>query len=150
MEDRREFRKMGMAEIGIIKSVFRDVFTGEPWKDDWSDDRQLHQYLTDLAGQSNSLTFGLFDAGSLIAVSMGHIKHWYTGTEYYIEEFFVRTEKQKSGIGTCFIKRVEEEIKKMGLTRIFLQTENDMPAYDFYRKNGYHELNSHVSFVKKI
>lgn len=48
------------------------MFTIEPWNDDWSDNNQLHFYLTDLIGQSNSLTYGLFEEGNLIAVSLGH------------------------------------------------------------------------------
>ena len=47
---------------------------------------QLHLYIQDLVGQSNSLTFGLFEGTELIGISMGHIKHWYTGTEYFIDE----------------------------------------------------------------
>lgn len=150
METKYEFKRIGMAEIEVIKSVFTDVFTIEPWNDDWSDNNQLHFYLTDLIGQSNSLTYGLFEEGNLIAVSLGHIRHWYSGTEYYIDELFVQTEKQKSGIGTYFIKEIEKGIKEIGLVHIFLQTENNVPAYVFYQKNGYIELKNHVAFVKNL
>ena len=33
---------------------------------------------------------------------------------------------------------------------IFLQTDNDKPAYRFYKKNGFEELHSHVSFYKRV
>lgn len=150
MESKYEFKKIGMAELEVIKRIFTDVFTVEPWNDDWSDHNQLYLYLSDLIGQNNSLTYGLYEAGNLIAVSMGHIIHWYTGTEYYIDELFVQTEKQKNGIGTYFLKEIEKEIKDIGIAHIFLQTENNVPAYDFYQKNGFCELKEHVSFVKKI
>ena len=111
---------------------------------------QLNLYLYDLVGQSNSLTYGFFEDGKLIGVSMGHIRHWCSGTEYYIDEFFIQTDKQGIGIGTHFLKEIEKGIKEIGLVKIFLQTENNVPAYGFYQKNGFYELKKHVSLAKKI
>ena len=81
---------------------------------------------------------------------MGHIKHWYSGTEYYIDEFCIHTEKQGNGVGTIFLKEIEKAIKEIGLVQIFLQTQKSVPAYGFYQKNGFCELKEHVSFVKQI
>lgn len=96
------FKRIGMNEIEIIKELFTSVFTVEPWNDDWSNQEQLDLYLSDLVGQSNSLTFGLFEDEQLIGVAMGHIRHWYSGTEYYIDELCIRTDRQGNGIGTFF------------------------------------------------
>ena len=144
------FKRIGINEIEIIKELFAGVFTIEPWNDDWSNEEQLNLYLSDLIGQGNSLTFGLFEDGKLIGVSMGHIRHWYSGTEYYIDEFCIQTDKQGNGIGTLFLKEIEKGIKKIGLVQIFLQTESNVPAYGFYQKNGFCELKKHVSFTKRI
>lgn len=38
----------------------------------------------------------------------------------------------------------------MELVQISTQTDNNVPAYDFYQKYGYYELKDHVSFVKKV
>lgn len=80
---------------------------------------------------------------------MGHIRHWYTGTEYYVDEFCIKREKQGIGLGTEFVKQVEEYIKTKGMTQIFLQTESYVPAYHFYQKNGFVEMKTHVSFYKE-
>lgn len=81
---------------------------------------------------------------------MGHIKHWYSGTEYCIDELCIRKENQGNGIGTLLLNKIEECIREMGLVHLFLQTEKTVPAYRFYQKNGYTELDEHVSFVKRI
>ncbi|MBR1738720.1 MAG: GNAT family N-acetyltransferase [Ruminococcus sp.] len=145
-----EFRRIGTSETEIIKELFAGVFTSEPWNDDWSDREQLDLYLSDLIDQSSSLTYGLFESGKLIGVSMGHIKRWYTGTEYYIEELCIKTDMQGSGIGTYFLKEIEKAAKELGLVQIFLQTESDVPAYRFYQKNGFCELKEHVSLIKRL
>ncbi len=151
MEERiYDLKKIGINEIEIIKELFAGVFTIEPWNDDWSNKEQLHLYLLDLIGQSNSLTYGLYENGKLIGVSMGHIKHWYSGTEYYIDELCIQTDKQGNGVGTYFLKEIEKAIKEIGLVQIFLQTESTVPAYGFYQKNGFSVLKEHVSFTKQI
>lgn len=144
------FRRIGMDEFEQVKELFYSVFTAEPWNDDWSDEEQLKLYLRDLMAQQNSLTFGLFEDGCLTGVSMGLIKHWYTGTEYCIDELCIRRDRQGKGLGSRFLHEIEEGIRTLGLTQIFLQTDTFAPAYLFYQKNGYQELQGHVSFSKLI
>ena len=143
-------KQLGEREAAIIRELFVSVFTKEPWYDDWSDENQLQLYIHDLIGQSNSLTFGLFEENQLIGVSMGHIKHWYTGTEYCIDELCISTSRQGKGMGTLFVSEIEKACKELGLTHIFLQTENNVPAFGFYKKLGFYELKDNVSFAKEL
>lgn len=143
-------KRLNITQIEAVKELFLSVFTVEPWNDDWSDTQQLNLYLNDLAGQNNSLTYGIYENQELVGVSMGHIRHWYSGTEYYIDEFFIKKDMQGKGIGTYFINQIQKAIKEIGFVQIFLQTENNVPAYDFYLKNGFRELKEHVSFVKRV
>ena len=139
-----------MITHGTLKELFTGVFTGEPWNDDWSDSKQLDCYIDDLCGQSYSLTYGLFEGGELIGLSMGYIKHWYTGTEYIINELCIKTERQGAGAGTFFINAIEEAIKELGLKQIFLLTDSNVPAYEFYKKNGFVECETNVALAKQI
>lgn len=146
---------MKLVELSIndkeeIKSLYRTVFTKEPWNDDWSDEKQLDLYITDLIGNRNSLTLGLVDENQYVGMTLGHIKHWYSGTEYYIEELFVSTELQGRGVGSCFIQLIEQYLAKRDIHHIFLQTEENMPAYSFYKKRGFNELHGHVSFSREF
>ena len=143
-------KQLSIDDKEAIKDLFISVFTGEPWNDDWSDSKQLDQYLEDLCGQGYSLVFGLYDDGELIGLSMGYIKHWYTGTEYIINELCIKTDRQGSGAGSFFLTQIEKVIKEMGLKQIFLLTDRDVPAYHFYKKNGYAEVSSLVPFAKSI
>ena len=145
-----EFRQLTPERFEDIKAFFRDVFTKEPWNDDWSDDHQLTMYITELICSANSLTYAMYDGEEMVSLAMGHIKHWYSGTEYYIEELCVRTDLQGRGIGTAFIEHIENALREMGINHIFLQTDRDMPAYDFYLRRGFTELVNHVSFVRNV
>ena len=46
--------------------------------------------------------------------------------------------------------KIEKAIKEKGLVHIFLQTDSEVPAYNFYKKNGFVELKTHVSFSKDV
>ena len=145
-----ETRRLEKSEWEKAKVFFADVFTKAPWFDDWSDEDQLDAYINDLTQNPNSLAFAMFDGEEMVALSMGLIKHWFRGTEYCIEELCVTTARQGQGIGTRFVSDIERLISGMGLKAIFLQTDRDMPAFEFYKKRGFCLLEDHVSFAKDI
>ena len=141
-------KRLSIKDKEIITDVFTSVFTKEPWNDDWSDTNQLDMYINDLVGQNYSLTYGLFEDDELIGISLGYVKHWYRGTEYIINEFCVKTDRQGAGAGSFFIAEIEKAIKEMGLKQIFLLTDSNVPAYNFYKKNGFVECTTNVAFAK--
>ena len=144
-----ELRVLTSGDRESAVRLFRNVFTNEPWNDDWSDPEQLNAYIDDLTGQGNSLTLGFYDGERLTALSMGCIKHWFTGTEYCIDEFCVDRDLQGKGIGSAFLNAIEMYLSENGISGIFLQTDRTVPAYAFYLKKGFHELDGHVSLKKK-
>ena len=40
--------------------------------------------------------------------------------------------------------------KELGLTHIFLLTDNNVPAYEFYKKCGFYELKRNAAFAKEL
>lgn len=57
---------------------------------------------------------------------------------------------QQAGIGSGFMKSIEEKAAEKGAVYITLLTEKQVPAYQFYRKNGFQERKENVFFVKQI
>lgn len=147
---RTDLKELTIENIEEIKQFFSAVFTKEPWNDDWSDEKQLHAYILDLIGNRNSLTLGFYQDEKMVGLSMGHVKHWYEGTEYFVDELCIQTEKQGQGLGTLFIKSMEDFLLGREIHLLFLLTERTVPAYQFYRKNGFMELKENVAFAKKF
>ncbi len=142
--------KLTARDMDAVRALFLSVFTAPPWNDDWSDEEQLDHYLRDLTEVRTPLVLGLYEGDELAGVSIGHIRHWCRGTEYFIEEFCVSPHRQGKGLGGTFLSLIEEYLKERGLHQIFLMTERHVPAYDFYRKHGFEELKEHVSFFKEF
>lgn len=145
-----ELKELSLNDFEEIKKLFRDVFMAPPWNDDWSDDNQLNEYLRDLMEVRTPLCYGFYVDSLLTGVSIGSIRHWWGGTEYHIEELFIKTSEQGKGYGTEFFNMIEKDIPSKGATQIFLQTETTVPAYKFYKNRGFNELNTHVSFFKDL
>ena len=123
-----------------MAELYKNAFGCAPWNDDWSDEIQLKEYIKEISCSFNSLNYGLLIDGNLSAISIGMIRHWWEGTP----------DLQGKGVGSRFMKMIEKDVQKRGLSGIFLQTDNDKPSYKFYQKNEFYELASHVSFYKKV
>ncbi len=129
-------KEMSTSDYGRIRALFREVFSALPWNEDWSDEKQLDEYLKDLIEVRNSLLFGLYEEELLTGISIGKIRHWCAGTEYFIEELCIRADCQGRGYGREFFTLIEKELHERGVRQIFLMTDRDKPAYGFYKKNG--------------
>ncbi|SCX85053.1 GNAT family N-acetyltransferase [Butyrivibrio sp. INlla14] len=132
-----------------IKELFQSVFSAPPWNEDWDDD-QLDNYIRELMEVRQPIFYGLFEGDELIGMSLGRVKHWCGGTEYFIEEFCIRRDYQDKGNGKKFLSLIEEKIKAQGLNTIFLMTERTQPAYEFYKHIGFTEHPDLTAFVKEL
>ena len=148
MEDK--LTELDESYIERMADLFQKAFAGEPWNDDWSDRAQLLEYVQEISGGRNALNYGIVRDGKLAAMALGMVRHWWEGTNYNIEELCVDPSLQGQGLGTRLLKLVEEEIKKKGFHGIFLQTDIDKPAFKFYTKNGFNNLEKHVSLYKSV
>ena len=61
---------------------------------------------------------------------------------------FICREAQGKGNGKLFMKGIEDSLKKKNIGAIYLQTKHGIPAYSFYRKTGFTELESCAVFLK--
>ncbi|MGQ7544680.1 GNAT family N-acetyltransferase [Streptococcus suis] len=145
-----DLKELYSADMEMVKQLFLSVFSQEPWNDDWSDEEQLNRYLGDLLSHPRALCFGLLDQGKLIALSLGHIRFWYEGTEYRIEELCISRDYQGQGIGQDFLKRIEDQLAERSIVHILLRTERNLPAFSFYEKCGFRALEEDVTMVKKV
>ncbi len=145
-----ELKILTLKDREMIAALFRDVFTREPWRDDWSDTQQLRAYIADLTGRDNSLSLGYMDGDRPAALALGQIRHWHAGTQYVIDELCVDHRLQGQGIGTRFLNAAEEYLRSQGIRGIFLQTDRGVPAFSFYTHRGFHALTEHVSLFKPL
>lgn len=142
-------REITIEQIEAVKKLMLAVFSDEPWNDVWSEE-QLHAYIAQLMGERHSLSYGIYLHGRLIGVSLGKVKSWCEGTEYWIEEFGILPQMQGNGIGSRFMQEIEKDLIKRGITHIVLLTGKSVPAYCFYQKNGFEEKKEYIFLAKSL
>ena len=145
-----EFIRLDENYLLQAAQLFSSSFAGKPWNDDWSDQKMLTEYIKEVSDGYNALNYGLLIDEKLAAISLGQIRHWWEGANYNINEFCVSKDFQGKRIGSRFIKMIEDDLKKNGIAGIFLQTDIDKPSFKFYTKNGFSNLEKHVSLFKGI
>ena len=148
--DKADFIVLDESYLPAMADLYREAFSGSPWNDDWSDSVQLTEYMKDISRAYRALNYGFLVDGKLVCMSVGRINHWWEGTNYNIDELCVSPEFQSQGLGSRFLELIEADIRKKGLAGIFLQTDNDKPSYHFYHKNGFTDLDAHISLYKSV
>ena len=98
------------------------------------------RYFTDFLSLDSCLGFVGLEDGRLIALCIGMRKPWLKGVEYYIDQFCIAPDYQQKGIGSRFLAEIERRIADLGMKGILLNTEKSYPSFNFYRKNGFMEI----------
>lgn len=139
-----------VSEYEEMKKLFLDVFSNEPWYDKWENE-QLDLYLKDLIDNNNSLSLVFHDENNkLIGASLGYVFNWWQGKEYFIKEFFISREVQNQGVGSSFLAKINEVLTAKEIKHIWLATERTVPAFHFYQKNGFSEMEDSAFLLKKV
>ena len=68
--------------------------------------------------------------------------------EYYIDQFCVKADYQRHGIGGRFLELIEKNIHANGMNAIILNTEKGFPSEKFYLKNGFCSFEELVILAK--
>lgn len=119
--------------------LYQEVFSKEPWLEN-SDRDDVERYFLNFMNSNKFVGYVVEANDKIIAVSIGFLKPWIKGEEYYIDQFYVDYNSQGKGIGTVFLSKIKEQLKELGINAIILATERGFPSYDFYKKNGFSQL----------
>lgn len=128
--------------------LFIDTFSKEPWNDVYESRNQVMTFFVNHFNNNYFIGYVALLEEKPVALCIGMKKPWINGFEYYIDEFCVSYEMQGRGIGSRFLKAIEEDIKAQGMNAILLNTERNYPSHRFYEKNGFKTIEDLIILVK--
>jgi aminoglycoside 6'-N-acetyltransferase I len=129
--------------------LFINVFNSEPWNDNWTCER-AGQYLMDFVGTPGFIGIVAAHNEEVNGLLFGVRKRWWREDELFINEMCVRSDKQRSGIGTKMIEYLDRFLNEEGIRTVTLLTNRGIAAEEFYKKNRFKEINRIVFMAKKI
>ena len=131
--------------------LFMGVFQAEPFGYTWLRREDVARYFTDLTNTPSELSFLYYDdKGLLTGLCFGAINDYFLHKLYDIKEFAVRRQAQGRGAGGRMLEEVSAFLKQEGVAAITLSTQREIPAYEFYIKNGFVASKSSVTLSKTI
>lgn len=146
MGTNQNVRLMDKSDLEPCSELMLKVFSGEPWYDQWDSVQHVQQYLAEFMDNPVFLGFVIEQKGKILGASLGHTKSWYSGKEYYIQEYFIDTDLQGSGLGSALMNGMKAYLSSVHVHCMVLLTEKDLPAEDFYRKHGF-EVKKDIIFM---
>ena len=120
--------------------LYQDVFSKEPWFEK-SERFDVERYFLNFMNCNKFVGYVVKSNDKIVAVSIGFLKPWIKGEEYYIDQFYVDYNLQGKGIGTFFLSNIKQYLIEINVHSIILATEKGFPSYGFYIKNGFSQIN---------
>lgn len=134
--------------ISKSANIFYDIFTNPPWSYTWLTLEKTCEYFMNLLNEPASKTYAYFENENLIGACFGNVSSYSPMPIYEIKEIFVTSNMQNKGLGTKMLSLIEQDLKQAGITTITLYTVRGIPAFDFYKKNGYETIDTSVNMSK--
>jgi len=142
-----EFRKK---DLNACAKIFTAAFQAPPIGYDWLTIEKARRYLHDLTRKPGFLGFTYFAEESVVAFCFGIIDDYFLKTQYEIEEVAVLPLYHRHGVGSAMLSAVEDQLTKRNVAFVHLRTSRNIPAYDFYVRNGYTDVKDNTSLMKPL
>ena len=142
-----KIRKLLLNDIDACVTLLIEAYNPPPWNDHWTVETGK-RYLSDFISNSNFIGYVVAESDEIVGAMFARRKVWWTNDEIFVDELFIKPDRQRQGYGKLLMDRIEELSKELGLGGVTLLTNRHYPAKMFYEKNGYMGA-EHVIFMYK-
>jgi|GEM_PF-233223 len=149
-KDGMEFRKFSHQDFDNTAKLYKEVFSAQPWNDEWIKLSKVKEYLNELIRNPVFSGYVVYQNSQMVAACFGHSRSWWSGNEFFIDEFFVSSDCQGQGIGSLLMDYLENHPELTDVDSFQLLTNYNVPAKDFYHKNGFKIRNNRITMTKKF
>lgn len=140
-------REMLPDDLNACVTLLMETYNPPPWNNHWTQDTGT-RYLSELMSNEHFIGYVITESDMITGAMFAHRKTWWTNDEFFIDELFVKPDRQRQGHGGKLIAQAEKLSKELGLGGVTLLTNKYHPAKLFYEKNGYIAA-EHVLFMYK-
>ena len=126
-------RKFQPSDLGQILELFRDTIHSINIRD--YSKEQIAAWAPEILDRekwlhslSNNITYVAEISGNIVGFGDAN-------KDGYLDRLYTHKDFQGKGIATAILKKLEEELKKLGITEVF--TEASITAKPFFERHGY-------------
>lgn len=114
-------REIRRSDTPACADILCSVYNNDLWQNRWERAAAI-EYLTDFFCMAKFVGYVMVENGEILGALFAREKVWWSGSEVYVEELFVKRSHQGRGYGTMLIKRVEQYVQENSLAGITLST----------------------------
>ena len=129
-------KAMTVGDAARCAELFRDVFHGEPWRENWTIDT-ARKRLSQFADTKQFLGYVLEEKGRVIGLICGQREEYWDGPRFYIQEFCVAQAYQGQGVGKRLLDHLTGQLEREGITYLYLMTQRGERTEGFYHRRGF-------------
>lgn len=135
-------------DLDTCVEIYIAAFTTPPLNYDFLTKEKTRRYLQDLTRAAGFLGYTYWRAEEMIAFCFGTLDNYFRGAIFEVAEFAVLPKLQRNGIGSEIMRLLETKLAGHKVSAVSLHTSRELPAFNFYMKNGYEELHENVTLMK--
>jgi ribosomal protein S18 acetylase RimI-like enzyme len=143
------FKEMERQNINQIADLFMRVFNEEPWNDAWTFEN-AYKRLLPMMDRPGFYGMECYENNELAGMILGNSEQYFDGISFQIIEFCINNRLQKKGMGTALLDAFTNELKKKGISNIFLITSRGLLTEGFYIKKGFVTNEGMILMSKKL
>ena len=129
--------------VEIYKEAFSPVVDSEILSRE-----KVWRYVRDMTLIPNFIGYTCLLENEIVAFCFGKLDNYFEGATYEISEIAVTSKYHRQGIGSKVLNALEKKLAGFNVSAITLNTSRQIPAYDFYLKNGYDEVPEVTTLAK--
>jgi GNAT superfamily N-acetyltransferase len=138
------------ANLSLCVEIYVRAFTTAPMDFHFITHEKARRYLRDTTKTPGFRGFTFSREGEIVAFLFGTTDDYFDGTIFTVREFAVLPEHWRGGVGTHAMQLLEDTLRREGMHSISLQTSRQLPAFHFYKKNGFTEETKSATLVKPL
>lgn len=135
-------------DLESCATLYAEVFASAPWCEPWTVgvalDRLLHFH------ESKGFIGVLAEQDGLAGFALGNAEPFHSGSIFYLREMCVGLNYQSQGLGRKVYHALENELRSSGIKSVYLTTEREIPAAQFYLNNGFEYVEGMGFYAKRV
>ena len=141
-----DIKEMDASSVAICARLYQDSYKNEPWNEIYSVDEVI-DYLSRFLKSETKRAYMLVLDEKIIGIALGLVVPCIESDYFRLEDICISPQYQRSGFGGQFIKLISHCVARENCDSILLGTQRGYPAYRFYLKNDFKEIESVLLYL---
>lgn len=129
-------RRLENKDIKNAAILLKETYAMAPWNEDWTIE-VAEERMKELFSCPMAICYVSEEENQINGVMCGRKITYWSGKEYFVDEFFISPAYQGKGLGSSMLEFVRQDLSKHEIASIVLNTGKGFPSEKFYLKNGF-------------